>query len=171
MNKTQQRHAKYYRENLERFKENGIKFLERNPGYVQKWRESHPERAKEIAENWRKTHLDRAREVAREWNTRNPVKVRHNTIIQNHKRRVVGEIDIKAFDQKYLRLGSRCYYCGKYMGEIYESIDHVQPIEKQGTNHIDNLVPACLSCNQKKHTKTLNEWIQLHGLPKLFTTN
>ena len=32
-------------------------------------------------------------------------------------------------------------------------VDHVQPVCKGGSNHIDNLVPSCKRCNSKKGAK------------------
>mgnify|MGYP004417318093 CR=1 FL=1 len=46
----------------------------------------------------------------------------------------------------------RCAYCGK---KTVLTQDHVVPISKGGTHTIDNVVPACKSCNSKKHTKIL----------------
>jgi 5-methylcytosine-specific restriction endonuclease McrA len=44
----------------------------------------------------------------------------------------------------------RCAYCGKRAkGKLTQ--DHIVPLSK-GSNHtLSNIVPACLSCNQKKN--------------------
>jgi 5-methylcytosine-specific restriction endonuclease McrA len=56
------------------------------------------------------------------------------------------------------RDGWRCRYCGCRVYvyseaptrlEQYE-IDHVIPVVAGGTNDLDNLVAACLSCNRRK---------------------
>lgn len=39
--------------------------------------------------------------------------------------------------------------------------DHVVPLSKGGTNYIDNIVPACVSCNSSKRDKFLSEWRNL----------
>ena len=49
--------------------------------------------------------------------------------------------------------GKRCYLCG----EIADTIDHVIPISRGGTNDIENLRPACYDCNMRKGSKTLEE--------------
>jgi 5-methylcytosine-specific restriction endonuclease McrA len=46
----------------------------------------------------------------------------------------------------------RCAYCGAG-GKM--SMDHVDCIAKGGEHDVDNIVPACRSCNSKKHTTNL----------------
>lgn len=36
-----------------------------------------------------------------------------------------------------------CVYCG----DVASAVDHVIPINKGGTDHLDNLVAACMTCN------------------------
>ncbi|MDH5159833.1 HNH endonuclease signature motif containing protein [Heyndrickxia oleronia] len=49
----------------------------------------------------------------------------------------------------------RCAYCGKY-GKLTQ--DHVKPLSKGGNNTVDNIVPACRSCNCAKHDNELTFW-------------
>lgn len=46
----------------------------------------------------------------------------------------------------------RCFYCGK---QAKLTKDHVLPVSKGGEDTIDNIVPACLSCNRRKGVKLL----------------
>lgn len=55
---------------------------------------------------------------------------------------------------KWRKQGRRCTYCG---GSC-ESIDHVIPLARGGTNYEGNLVPCCLSCNGSKCASLLVEW-------------
>lgn len=51
---------------------------------------------------------------------------------------------------------NRCAYCGKPpVPPAVLAIDHVIPIIKGGTNDPANLVPACKSCNSRKHARTI----------------
>ena len=55
----------------------------------------------------------------------------------------------------YKKYKARCYYCGS---PDNMTIDHVHPLSRGGSNNIENLVPACRSCNSRKQNKTVEEW-------------
>ena len=44
----------------------------------------------------------------------------------------------------------RCVYCGKKTAALTQ--DHIIPLSKNGNHSMDNVVPACRSCNSRKHT-------------------
>ena len=48
-----------------------------------------------------------------------------------------------------------CQYCGKSNTSL--TVDHIQPKSRGGLNSWDNVVAACLRCNNKKGNKTLKE--------------
>jgi 5-methylcytosine-specific restriction endonuclease McrA len=56
--------------------------------------------------------------------------------------------------------GDRCAYCGK-VGEMTR--DHIVPLSRGGANSLDNLTPACKSCNSSKRDKSVQEWKVLNG--------
>jgi hypothetical protein len=47
-----------------------------------------------------------------------------------------------------------CFYCG----DVPNSVDHVIPRSKGGSNDNVNKVPACSPCNQMKSNMTLEEF-------------
>ena len=49
----------------------------------------------------------------------------------------------------------KCAYCGR--GDLTFTIDHVVPKSKSGKDTWDNLVTACLPCNNKKGNRTPDE--------------
>jgi 5-methylcytosine-specific restriction endonuclease McrA len=51
-----------------------------------------------------------------------------------------------------------CAYCGVQLDA--PTMDHVVPLSKGGTNDIDNIVPACKSCNSRKRDRDLNEFLK-----------
>lgn len=56
-----------------------------------------------------------------------------------------------------------CVYCDESFDEL--TFDHIIPLIKGGTHHIDNIVLACRSCNSSKQELTLEEWA-VSGRPK-----
>lgn len=72
-----------------------------------------------------------------------------------------------------------CYYCGVQLppdehildhgGKVVIKlrrwhVDHKQPVIRGGTDDLENLVPACSSCNLRKHDKTEEEFRQESSL-------
>lgn len=51
-----------------------------------------------------------------------------------------------------------CYYCEKELAYANTSIDHKTPISRGGLTIEDNLVIACISCNQDKADMTEQEY-------------
>lgn len=63
------------------------------------------------------------------------------------------------------KYNNRCYYCGVKMtkkeGPRQRTRDHLIPLSRGGTDTLENIVPACRSCNSKKGTKTLEEFYSI----------
>lgn len=60
-----------------------------------------------------------------------------------------------------------CYYCDKLTSEDKRTIDHVQPLSRNGPHSIYNLVMCCKTCNCRKHNKTQSEyfvWCQSYNI-------
>ncbi|WP_157810308.1 HNH endonuclease [Vibrio sp. HA2012] len=62
------------------------------------------------------------------------------------------------------KTNGHCGYCGTAL-DIEPSpkpnsftVDHVVPVSRGGKHDIDNLIPACRTCNGSKNTKTLSEF-------------
>ncbi len=53
------------------------------------------------------------------------------------------------------RDGHRCMYCGR--GDLTLTIDHVMPISRGGEDSWENLVCACVKCNNRKGDRTPDE--------------
>jgi len=55
---------------------------------------------------------------------------------------------------KLVEYGGYCAYCPAPA----DTKDHDVPLARGGSNGIDNIVPACRSCNSRKGTRTGDEW-------------
>jgi 5-methylcytosine-specific restriction endonuclease McrA len=60
-----------------------------------------------------------------------------------------------------------CWHCGKKLsfsnyGKPWEKgaweVDHSIPLSRGGTDHFNNLVPACIECNRSKQDLTSREF-------------
>lgn len=55
------------------------------------------------------------------------------------------------------RDGEKCAYCGA--SDVSLQLDHVIPQSRGGSDHPENLTPACKPCNTSKGAKLLGEWL------------
>ena len=55
---------------------------------------------------------------------------------------------------KWINQNKPCAYCG----QPADTLDHILPLVRGGTNYEGNLVPACRSCNSSKSARTIIEW-------------
>lgn len=63
--------------------------------------------------------------------------------------------------RKWRAQGRECAYgCGR----IADTVDHIVPLVRGGTNFEGNLAPACRFCNGSKAGRLLVEWRLRHGL-------
>lgn len=69
---------------------------------------------------------------------------------------LTAKIRFKVFN----RDGFTCVYCGRKSPEITLHVDHVIPVARGGSNHISNLVSACMQCNLGKRTDFIESRIE-----------
>lgn len=62
-----------------------------------------------------------------------------------------------------IRRGTQCAYCDNQA----DTIDHVVPLVRGGTNYEGNLVVCCKSCNSSKSGSTIMEWRTGRRLPRM----
>lgn len=55
-----------------------------------------------------------------------------------------------------------CVYCGR----VGSAVDHFWPTNRGGTDDVQNLMPACLSCNASKRASEPVEWMRRVGVPE-----
>lgn len=65
------------------------------------------------------------------------------------------KIKFKRKWEKYY--GFRCAYCGEDCSDN-PTIDHLIPISKGGGNNLGNMVISCITCNQEKGDKIIDEF-------------
>lgn len=57
----------------------------------------------------------------------------------------------------FKRDGFKCQYCGMSAPDVILHVDHIQPISKNGTNELFNLITSCIDCNLGKSNNELSD--------------
>lgn len=111
----------------------------------------------ERASYYRKNRDDVLARMQR-WQQENPDKVR--AIAARRRARKLdafedGSVTAQSVRELFERFRCRCAYCGA-RGTLQE--DHVVPVSKGGPHIIENILPACVSCNASKADTDAHEW-------------
>jgi 5-methylcytosine-specific restriction endonuclease McrA len=90
-------------------------------------------------------------EVRKRWADAHPEAVKAIRLRRKHAKRGVGStLTAQQWAAIKDTFHHRCAYCGRKLKRLTQ--DHIIPLAKGGTHSMDNVVPACLPCNQKKGT-------------------
>lgn len=163
--KNRQREIEYRSKNKDRIAEN-----------TRRWRAKNPERDRLNRERWMKNNIDRYRAKSKEWRQknaarykflnkrwrmRNPEKQRVIMFNRNCATRGVRQaIKYGLIEEKIKRQNGKCVYCKIDLNGSFH-IDHKTPISRGGDNKPSNLQLLCQPCNNKKHAKTHEEFLQV----------
>ena len=118
---------------------------------IDRWNKENPEKIKEYAKKYSKGN---GREAKYESYQRRRAMLA-NAVTDNH---TIKELHAYWLEQGYDP--DVCTYCDKPIEAKTSIGDHVIPLSRGGSHTVDNLVPACLSCNSSKCDKLLSEWTQ-----------
>lgn len=58
---------------------------------------------------------------------------------KKHKKRQLNE-----------KFGCQCFWCGKELGDKEQTIDHLIPKSRGGSNNLENLRLTCFKCNNSR---------------------
>lgn len=148
---------------------------ERQRAYAREWLRRNPEKAREAVRQWRvrNPELTRARrrtyrrtaylrdaakinaQKAAYLATHPEVKRAKDHAYRARKIAANGSFTGAEWLELLSRSGYVCAYCG---GPGPLEADHRVPLARGGTNFIDNILPACRSCNGRKHKMTEEEF-------------
>jgi hypothetical protein len=96
--------------------------------------------------------------------TRPTVRVAANPITPRPTNRI--KKSVSAADRQTVLSADACHYCGDVL--LPREVEHQVPSSRGGTNDLENLVAACVSCNSQKGPQLVHEWRsfrQTHGMP------
>lgn len=115
------------------------------------WREKNKAREKLKDQKYYQDHKGDFLERLRTWRSRNRVKA--SVLCRNRQCRLqdaVGDFTAEQWERKKLEFANCCAYCGE---EKKLTIHHLIPLAKGGHNFIEDVVPACQSCNSRIGTE------------------
>ena len=144
--------------------------------YQRKWRRKNRQRTKPLlrafrAANseilnakrraYRQRNLQKLRAAARKYYRANfeQKRVHHDAAVARRKLSK-GIYSVAEWRQLLRKWRYKCAYCAKRLTRKTATADHLIPLSRGGSNWIWNIVPACLSCNQRKNFLTRNEYLK-----------
>lgn len=137
-----------YLEKKERIEEQRTISRKRNPEKYRATMRAYEEKNKDWIKAWRKEYRKTYQKTER---------FKILMAMSRHRRRALGNINSTEWIAKLTMLKGECQICFRKEPEVKITIDHIIPITKGGTNHIDNLQPLCHGCNSSKSNKILSE--------------
>jgi 5-methylcytosine-specific restriction endonuclease McrA len=96
-----------------------------------------------------------ARTGEKHWNWQGGISAARNVRRTATKRRNGGHHTEREWREKIELHAGCCIYCGE---QKPLTRDHNIPLSRGGTDDIGNILPACLSCNSRKQTRTAQEF-------------
>ena len=109
---------------------------------------------REISHRYGQRHKDRLRYKLWQWRKANP----HKLAMQNkrnkaRRRGAIGRFTTAEWNLVIAIFRGKCAYCWLVKDKLEP--DHVFPVSKGGSNFIENIVPACRSCNSRKGDRVI----------------
>lgn len=131
------------------------------------YRATHPEAVAAAHRAWLETNLDAKRRTDRNYGRAHAEELRKKNLGRQqarHDRRTAYRARKGAAHGRHTReewalvrdgYHGLCVYCHAPS----DRKDHVTPLSRGGSNDIENIVPACRSCNSRKHRMPLLVWL------------
>ena len=113
----------------------------------------HAEEAKAKAKKWYREHHEQARASRKAYRQTHLAEKHASDKKRKALQRGATTTDpFTAADWEEMKsaYGFRCVYCGRKMKRLTQ--DHLTPLSKGGAHTKHNIVPACQSCNSRKHS-------------------
>lgn len=94
--------------------------------------------------------------LTKRWIENNPVRAALGHTIRQQRRRTRCRdngrgISLQEWREQLEVFNRTCAYCLR--DDVPMTLDHVIPVSRDGPHEIENAVPACRACNEKKHAR------------------
>ena len=111
------------------------------------------------ARAWYAANTERAKCTTLQWMHNNPLAF---TAIQTRRRArkasVINTLTKEEWAEVLEVFDHKCAYCLR--GDVVLTMDHVLPISKGGPHSVENVVPACKSCNYRKGNRLIFKMLE-----------
>lgn len=125
----------------------------------QRWCERHLELHREQSREYQRENKAARYAYQKEWRKLNPEKVRALRARRDAVKRGQGQaLDADEILQMYEDQGGLCAYCESPLFGTYH-VDHMTPVSRGGRDSWENLAITCPTCNMRKFTKTVEEFM------------
>lgn len=168
----------HYKKNKEAYIVKSKQWCKDNPElmdqYRIKWKAANPERAKEVQRRYRQNNPDKRAASCKKYLESHPAErsASNRKWAQNNpdnrkvsaqrrltrKKSLPSTLTTEQWTAVKEEFGGTCCYCGK---EKPLTIDHFVPVNNMGELSIDNVLPACISCNCSKGAREFRAWFKL----------
>lgn len=155
--------ATYYTNNKERILGNNMrsqqKYRAKSNLRKMTWAIKNKLKVRKTNQLYYQKNIDKIIEYNRKWAKEHVLAVRNKGHRYRARKRnnTIQYFSRQQLEQRMSVFGFMCAYCG---GD-FNHIDHVIPISKGGRHCLSNLRPACQSCNQRKHNRSLAEFLMI----------
>lgn len=127
---------------------------------TRKWEQENRERHLASVRRSRRNKLTQNPDYYRQWYQANLEQARANGRIRYHRRQArIAKLPHTLTQEQWQEIleeyGHACAYCGR--GDVPLEQEHKVPVTRGGGYTRENIVPACVSCNRRKGTKTAEE--------------
>lgn len=151
--------AKYYQDHKEYCDKQKLEWArdhrESTRASYKKHYEANKEKIIAKTAEYAKEHPDIKIKSVRKWQKNNPEKVLAIFKRREMRKRNVeiNDLTIEQWEEIKIQFNYLCAYCGRSGFKL--TMDHISPISRGGNHTVNNLVPACRSCNASKGSKDL----------------
>ena len=110
----------------------------------------------------REQQPDTVRAADRKWKKAHPEKCLAQWARKRARKRnaPINDFTVHQWRELCRAVGYRCAYCGQKYAFAALTMDHITPLAKGGSHTLSNIIPACLGCNMRKHTKDVPKPVQ-----------
>ena len=123
---------------------------------MRRWRERHPDEHRAERRAYYARHRDRLSAAIAAYHRANPGVVKAKSqAYRARKQRTGGSFSLEQWLDLVAAHDGRCGYCGVVAPLEAE---HRIPVSRGGNSFIENIIPACRTCNARKHRLTETEF-------------